>query len=443
MDFLKEIEKRVLLHDGSKGYMLQKMGLRGGECGELWNLTNKDAVKSVYKAYFDAGSDVIQSNTFMGNRLHLQKFGLEDKVYEINYWGVKLAREVAGDKAFVSASIGPVGLLFEPSGELTFAKAYEFFKEQVKAVADGGPDVINFETFTDIAELRAAYLAARDTVKLPVICSLAFESNGRTLMGTDPFTAVAVLKSLGVDMAGVNCSFGPEHMAGIVEKMHEAGAGYLSVKPNAGLPEMADGCVTYEETPEHFAKLASVFVGYGARLIGGCCGTTPEFIRALKNEIDTIKPADVNEKRSGVITSASKYIYLSDIDTRNIYRLDADEDPEIAKALQNNDISWTEDTALDLAAEGYDAIYIKVSSRSGHSKFLCDIVDRLQWYIRDPFIIETDDAEALNEALRIYRGVAGVVIGDGSADQQKSILKNVYEKYGSMDLTAMFRSAAE
>lgn len=435
MDFLREIEKRVLIHDGSKGYMLQKMGLKGGECGELWNLTNKDAVKSVYQAYFEAGSDVIQTNTFMGNRLHLKKFGLEDKVYEINYWGVKLAKKVAGDKVFVSASIGPAGMLLEPSGELTFEMAYETFKEQVKAVVDGGADIINFETFTDIAELRAAYLAARDTTDLPVICSLAFESNGHTLMGTDPFTAVAVLKSLGVDMVGANCSFGPEHMAGIVKKMYDAGAGYLSVKPNAGLPEVSDGCAIYNETPENFARMASVFAAYGARLIGGCCGTTPEFIKALKREADNIRPADTVEKRLGVITSAVRYINPESINVDNIYKLDVSQNQELAEALQNDDTSWMEDTAMDLAAEDYDAIYIRISKESGYSTILRDLVDKLQWYIRSPFIIETDDETALNETLRIYRGVAGVVIGDSSADR----LKVVSEKYGSVNLTNMSR----
>lgn len=434
MEFLKEIKKRVLIHDGSKGYMLQKLGLKGGECGELWNLTHQEAVKEVYRAYLKAGSDVIQTNTFPGNRIHLQKFGLDDKTYDINHYGAKLAKEVAGEQAFVSASIGPTGLLFEPSGELTFKKAYEIFHEQVKAVSDGGADIINFETFTDIAELRAAYLAARDVTDVPVICSLAFENNGRTLMGTDPLTAVAVFRSMGADMVGANCSFGPEHMEGIVRKMYEAGGGYLSVKPNAGLPEVIDGCVYYNETPEHFAEMASVFASLGARLIGGCCGTTPEFIKELKQKIAGLDPIATVDSHERIISSAVKCVYLEQLDTENIYKLDVSVDQTVSKALQNGDLSWVEDSALDLAAEGYDAIYVNIGRANEGSKYLAEVVDRLQWYVRDPLIIETDDAAALEETLRIYRGIAGVVIR--SNDTAK--LKDIAARYGSEIIAGLF-----
>lgn len=432
-DFLKEIEQRVLIHDGSKGYMLQKLGLKGGECGEAWNLTNKDAVREVYRAYLEAGSDVIQTNTFTANRVNLSKYGLGDKTYDINYHGVKLAKEIAGDKAFVSASIGPTGILFEPSGELSFQKAYDIFFEQVKAVADGGADIINFETFTDLAELRAAYLAARDAADLPVICSLAFESNGRTLMGTDPFVAVAVLRSLGADMVGTNCSFGPEHMAGIVDGLYVAGGGYLSVKPNAGLPEVLGDKVSYNETPEHFAQVAASFIEKGARLIGGCCGTTPEFIKALKEKVSGAKPVPAGERPKGVITSNVRYIHTDELDADNICRLDASENAEMLDALKKSDMSWVEDTALDTAAEGFDAVYVDVDAAGSSYDLLSAVVDRLQWYIRDPIIIKTNDAEALEKALRIYRGVAGVIIADDAAARAE--LMKTAEKYGSVILS--------
>ena len=428
MSFLKEIEKRILVHDGSKGYLLQKMGLKGGECGELWNLTNQDAVREVHRAYLEAGSDVLQTNTFPGNRIHLERFGLGDKTYEINYWGARLAKEVAGSRAFVSASIGPAGLLFEPLGDLTFENAYEVYYEQVKALADGGADIINFETFTDLTELRTAFLAARDASDLPVICSLAFENNGRTLMGTDAFIAVTVLKSLGVDMIGVNCSFGQEHMTGLVESMYKEGGGFLSVKPNAGLPSVSDNVVTYNESPDHFAELSSAFVNYGARLIGGCCGTTPDFIRALKERISHLEPVPGQERKAGYITSDVKHIDVAYLDDANIYRLDAAIDPAVSEALEKNDISWTEEAALDLAAEGYDAILVNVDSVGGDTGLLANVIDRLQWYVKDPFIIQTDNAAALESALKIYRGTAGVVLNDRSDDE----IRKVAEKYGGV-----------
>jgi 5-methyltetrahydrofolate--homocysteine methyltransferase len=429
-NFLKEIEKRVLVHDGSKGYMLQKMGLKGGECGEVWNVTNQDAVRAVYNSYLEAGSDVIQTNTFPGNRMHLQKYGFGDKTYEINYQGVKLAKEIAGGKAFVCASAGPTGYLFEPSGELTFDRAREIFREQVKAFADAGADIINFESFTDLAELRAAYFSAREVCDLPVICSMTFENNGRTLMGTDTFTAILVLKSLGADMVGANCSFGPEHMAGIVKSFYEAGGGYLSIKPNAGLPRVDGDKVVYDETPEHFADQVLNFVGYGVRLIGGCCGTTPLFVSALKSRIAGMEPGPIMERPSGFITSAAKNIHISKIDRDNTGLVDVSSDNDFLEAIEGNDWSYVEETALDMASEGFDAVRIKADGIGKDAMLLSRVVDRVQWYVREPLILETEDAASLENALIIYRGVAGVVIkGEESG---KAALGEIAKKYGAV-----------
>ena len=430
-DFLREIENRILIHDGSKGYMLQLQGLKGGECGELWNITHQDAVKEVYRSYIEAGSDVIQTNTFPGNRIHLHKYSHDDKTYEINYWGARLAREAAGDNIFVCASIGPAGVLFEPSGELTFNKAYEIYREQVKAVADGGADIINFETFTDLAEMRAALLAAKETCSLPVICSMAYENNGRTLMGTEPFVAVTVLQSLGADLVGTNCSFGPEHMLGIVNAMYEAGGGYLSVKPNAGLPQVIGECVKYTETVEHFAELSSQFVQYGARLIGGCCGTTPEFIKALKAKVGSLEPSPVKKRPAGIITSNVRHVDTAKLDFKNIGVLNASKDPLLLEALNKNDLSYVEDAALDLASEGYDAVYVNVDDANGNDDLLSRVVDRVQWYVKDPLILETSIPDTLENALRLYRGVAGVIAGKNHIPEETA-LKEAAAKYGSV-----------
>lgn len=429
-NFLNDIENKILIHDGSKGYMLQKLGLKGGECGELWNITNADAVRSIYRSYVDAGSDVIQTNTFTGSRVHLHKYSLDEKVYEINYQGAALARDVAGEDIYVCASIGPTGMLFEPSGELTFDMAYDVYKEQVKAVADGGADIINFETFTDLAEMRAALLAAKETVNLPVICSIAFESNGRTLMGSDPVVVAMVLKSLGADMVGSNCSFGAEHMLGIAKTMYEAGAGFISMKPNAGLPEVADGCVRYKETPENFALMSKRFIDYGARLIGGCCGTTPEFIKALKECLKGCIPAPAKQVKDDIITSNTKYIDLGKLNWKNVGTIDADKDGELAGALERDDLSYIEDVALDIASEDYDAVYVNIGGRNSDPQMLSKVVDKIQWYVREPLIINASSEQSLEAALRSYRGIAGVVISRNSEDANKIL--SVASRYGSV-----------
>ncbi|HHY25035.1 MAG TPA: homocysteine methyltransferase [Clostridiaceae bacterium] len=476
--FLHEITKRILIFDGSKGYMLQRYGLKGGECPELWNVTHSNIVKEIYSLYKEAGSDVIQTNTFSGNRVQLEKHGISDRTYELNYEGARIAREVMGEKGFVVGSIGPTGILFEPSGDLTFENAYEIFKEQIKALVDGGVDLINFETFTDVAEMRAGLFAAKETADIPIICSVSFEQNGRTLMGTDPETAVIILKSLGADMVGTNCSFGPELMVDIVKQMHLAGGEYLSVKPNAGLPEIVNGVPVYKESAKKFAALANRFVEYGARLIGGCCGTTPEFIRAIKEEIDNreainneetnITNFDITSKiiTSKIITSGVKGLDTANITSKNIGELIPKDDEHILNQLADmyseSVADIVMDLALDMASEDFDAIYVNVDKAfsrkysKAYSKkdskiistenakkniLLAEVINTAQGFAKQPLIIETCSPEALENALRIYKGRAGVIInkgidGAGNIENINSVIINnlvdVANKYGAL-----------
>ena len=426
-NFLEEIKNRILVYDGSKGYLLQKLGLEGADCGELWNVTKPEIVKEVYRQYKKSGSDIIQTNTFPGNRIHLDKYSLGDKTYDINFWGAKLAKEVAGDDILVAASIGPAGILFEPSGELTFDVAYEVFCEQVKAVADGGADIINFETFTDVAEMRVALLAAKDVCDLPVICSIAFENNHKTLMGTDPYLAAIILKSLGADMVGINCSFGAEHMLDLVETMSQAGCGYLSVKPNAGLPEVINGETCYKETPETFADTVAKYANYDARLIGGCCGSTPEYITAIKAKISDVNINPIATKKHNVITSGVKLIKIEDINIKNIGRIDANKDNKIIEELKDKNLGYIEDLSLDISCEGFDAVYINIDLAGGGYELLTNVINVAQGYIKEPLIIETSNPAALEKALRNYKGVAGVVLPEKNQDEFKELVK----KYGS------------
>jgi len=429
-DFLKLISKKVLIYDGSKGTMLQKLGMIGGECPELWNLEHSDVVRKIYRMYKEAGADVIQTNTFQGNRLKLAEYSLSDKTYELNFLGARLAREVMGQDGFVAASIGPIGKLFEPSGDLTFDVAYEVYREQVRALADGGADIINFETFTDVAEMRAALLAAKDETDLPVICSIAFESNGRTLMGTDPYTAAVILKSLGADMIGTNCSLGPKHLLEIVKIMCKVGDTPICVKPNAGLPEMVDDRVVYNETPESFADYAEEFVKYGARLIGGCCGTTPEFIRAIREKINGMEIPKIRSGMEKVISSGVKTLSLESREKLYIACIDPRKDKNIQDELKNGDMDAIADRVMDLSGDGCDALYINVDDAASDEKLLAQVVNIAQSYIKEPFILETNDAVALDLALRLYKGKAGVIINDPDSVKTYELLA-IASKYGS------------
>ncbi len=429
-NFMKEIKERVLIFDGSKGYMLQEMGMVGGECPELWNVTHPDEVRKIYSLYKEAGANVIQTNTFQGSRMILEKYGLGDRTFELNFEGARLAKEVMGNGGYVAASIGPLGKLFEPLGELTFDNAYSAFKEQVQALVDGGVDIINFETFTDLAEMRAALLAAKETCNLPVICSMAFEENGRTLMGTDPYVVVSVLKSLGADMVGTNCSFGSVHMLNIVKVMHEAGGIYLSAKPNAGLPELIDGVTIYSEKPAQFAAVAGEYCKLGVRLFGGCCGTTPEFIKEIKSVLTDAVVPKLCSKTEQIITSGVKLLNLGNSKKINTGYLISDKSNLLIDEKIKNSLEYIVDKALEIACEGYDAIYINADRINGSGQLLANIIDTAQGYIKEPFIIETKKPQSLANALRIYRGKAGVVV-NGCNEKLMEELIIIARKYGS------------
>ncbi len=429
LDFCHQIQNRILIHDGSKGYMLQKAGLKAGECSESWNLTHKDEVTEVYRQYADAGSDVIQSNTFPGNRIYLEKYGLGDRTYDINYEGVRLAREAAGINRFVTASVGPTGKLFEPVGELTFDRAYEVFKEQITAAADAGADAINFETFTDLLELKAAMLAAIDACRLPLICSMSFEGHGRTMNGTSPEILVHTVNSLGAFMAGTNCSAGPAMLLGIVKKMYETGGAYLSVKPNAGMPSVdSDGNVTYGDDSGLFAQISPEFASNGARLIGGCCGTTPEYIKAIRASVNTMKPAKLNAVKDKYILSRERSIAVRDIPFSKVCFIGPEH--ELFRSLEQKDDVAVAETAMDISHEGFDAVLLSSAKSRKHELLLPQLTAILQQYIRIPFIFETGDPDLLEGMLRSYAGIAGVC-PDNYPIGIRNRISDICKRYGS------------
>ncbi len=430
MSFLYDIGKRVLVFDGSMGIMLQSKGLEVGTCPEEWNITHPDKVKEIYTAYRDAGANVIQSNTFQSNIMKLSEYGLQDKHYDINCSGVRLAKEVMGDNGYVAASIGPLGKLLEPFGELTFEQAYNTFKKQVIAVTVGGADIISFETFTDVSEMRIALMAAKENCNLPVICSISYEQNGRTLMGSDPAICACILHSLGADMIGTNCSFGPEYMIKVAESYGKTGLKF-SIKPNAGIPQTIDGKLVYDETPEKFACYAQEFIKNGARLVGGCCGTRPEFISQISKavkECDAVKlPVNVD-----YITSASKAVSFSDIKQADIGWVDINKEETLKNDLMAGDTSSITDIAMDLMEEDYELIAINMDIPEADVLLLSKVVAEAQTYLKQPFIFKSDNPKSIEAALRIYKGRAGVIT------KASGFMDEILCKYGAVNVGGFF-----
>ena len=278
---------KILVSDGAWGTFLQQKGLQPGECPELWNITHPDAVREIAQSYINAGADMIETNSFGGTSFKLEYFGLSDKVSEINEAAARLSKEVAGNDRWVIGSVGPTGKMLV-MGDVTEEEFYDAFKTQVVALEKGGADAVCIETMSDIDEALSAIRATKENTRLEIICTFTFDAIGgneyRTMMGISPAEAAIACVNVGADIIGTNCGNGLENMIHIVAQMREAVPDVpILVHANAGLPVFEDGIVTYPETPEQMKELVPQIIHAGANIIGGCCGTTPAHIAAIKS----------------------------------------------------------------------------------------------------------------------------------------------------------------
>jgi len=283
--FLEAIDQRVLVCDGAMGTMLYAKGIFLNRSFDELNLTQPDLVTDVHQAYVRAGADVIETNTFGANRIKLGTFGLSDQVQAINAQGAKLARHAAREHAYVAGAIGPLGIRIEPWGKTGVDEAEAFFREQAAALLEGGVDLFVLETFRDVRELGAAIKAVRSLCDLPIVAQVTTEDDGNSLDGTAPEAFVPALEHLGAQVVGLNCSVGPAAMLETIERMSHVATVKLSAQPNAGRPREIEGRNIYLCSPEYMASYARRFIDNGVRLVGGCCGTTPEHIRHIKSAV--------------------------------------------------------------------------------------------------------------------------------------------------------------
>jgi 5-methyltetrahydrofolate--homocysteine methyltransferase len=275
----------TILADGAMGTMLQAAGLEKGHAPEEFNLTNPEKVLAVHQGYVDAGSELILTNSFGGNKYRLSKYGLGDSVYDLNRRAAEIAREAGA--AFVAGSMGPTGEFFAPLGTLTPEEVQETFAEQAKGLADGGVDLLVIETMSDLSEMRAAIQGAKQATDLPLVCTMTFQQKLHTIMGVSPSQAAEALAGWGAAALGANCGTGPEEVEQVLEQMKEAVPGaFLVAKANAGVPRLVKGRTEYNATPELMAEYAGRFAQMGVTIIGACCGSTPEHIAAMARALD-------------------------------------------------------------------------------------------------------------------------------------------------------------
>src|SRR5499426_4438371 len=291
--FLEALDDRVLVCDGAMGTMLYAKGVFINKSFDALNVTQPDLVAEVHQEYVRAGADIVETNTFCASRIKLASFGIADKLHAINEQGARIARHAADERAYVAGSIGPLGIRIEPWGKTGVDEAREYFREQARALADGGVDLFILETFRDLNEIGAAVDAVRSVSDLPIVAQMTTEEDGNTLDGTPPEKFAPELEKRGATILGVNCAVGPAPMLDTIERIAAVTSLKLSAQPNAGKPRDVEGRNIYLCSPEYMASYARRFILHNVRLVGGCCGTTPDHIRQIKTAVRGLAPSVV------------------------------------------------------------------------------------------------------------------------------------------------------
>src|SRR5690349_20843159 len=331
--FLEALDQRVLVCDGAMGTMLYAKGVFINRCFDSLNVMSPDTVTEIHQDYVRAGADVLETNTFGANRIKLRSFGLGDKVRDINVEGARITRLAARDQAYVAGAIGPLGVRIEPWGKMGTDEAEAYFREQAAALAEGGVDAFILETFRDLNEIGAAIAAVRSVSNLPIIAQMTIEDDGNSLDGTPPEQFAPEMERRGADIVGVNCSIGPAHMLETIERIAAVTRARLSAQPNAGRPRDIEGRNIYLSSPEYMASYARRFAQQGVRLVGGCCGTTPEHIRQMKA---AIKQVNVGKAAAASERIRPPQAHVPSIDSAGRLLSDPPDSPAVPRAEKSD-----------------------------------------------------------------------------------------------------------
>lgn len=422
--------KEWIYFDGGLGTMLQERGLQGGEYPETWNLTHPEELIAIHKAYLEAGCHVINANTFGANGL---KF---DNVEEIITAGIQLAKEAkkqAGRMdAYVALDIGPTGKLLEPMGDLPFEKAVSYFAQMVKAGVKAGADLILIETMSDTYEAKAAVLAAKENSSLPVIVTMIFDENQRLLTGGSVESAVAMLEGLRVDALGINCGLGPKQILPVVKRIREVSSLPIIVNPNAGLPVQVNGKTVYDLKADDFAQAMVKMAQIGVQGLGGCCGTTPEYIQKMIEAIKDIPCKPNTMKEQTWVTSYASAVQIGKKAVVIGERINPTGKKRFQQALRNKEFDYILSQALEQEEAGAQILDVNVGLPDiDEADMMKETVVRLQNVCALPLQIDTGNLEALENALRLYNGKPMVNSVNGKLDSMESVFPLI-QKYGAV-----------
>lgn len=427
-DFIKN---NIVYLDGGMGTLLQKSGLQPGELPEHWNISHPEVIREIHKNYYDSGSNVVNTNTFGANTL---KFSI-DELDEIICHAVKNADEArkasSGEQEkFIALDVGPTGKLLKPLGDLDFEDAVKIFAETIRLGVKYGVDLITIETTNDSYETKAAVLAAKENSDLPIIVTNAYGENGRLMTGANPAVMAAMLEGMGVDAIGANCSLGPKQLMDVMDELLKYCSVPVAFKPNAGLPK-SDGKVTYYDVDaDEFAQDIKLSVENGVRIVGGCCGTTPEYIKKVCELTRGMKPKEIEKKTYSVCTSYNKAVFFGEKPILIGERINPTGKKRFKQALLENDIGYILQEAVNQQAKGVHVLDVNVGLPGiDEAQMLTTSVCELQCVTDLPLQIDSSDPVAMESALRRYNGKAMINSVNGKEENMNAIFPLV-KKYG-------------
>ena len=428
MSFIAFLKNNRVILDGGMGTLLQEAGLKPGEHPELWCLTHPEVITEIHRAYYEAGSNLVCTNTFGANCL---KFDLPT-LREIILAGVRCARIAAEGREdrFVALDMGPTGKLLAPTGNLPFEEAVEIFAKTVRLGVEAGVDAILIETMTDSYETKAALLAAKENSDLPILVTNAYGSDGKLMTGATPAAMVAMLEGMGVCALGANCSLGPKQLAGVAKELLERASVPVILKPNAGLPAVRNGKTEYDVTPEEFALQLAELVGEGVRLAGGCCGTTPGYIAALTAKTKDLPLLPLEEKQWTAVSSYTHAVTFGEKPLLIGERINPTGKKRLKQALLEGDTNYLLEQGIAQAEAGAQLLDVNVGLPGiDEPTVLAEAVAALQGVTDLPLQIDTADGTAMERALRLYNGKALVNSVCGKQESMDTVFPLV-QKYG-------------
>ncbi len=433
MKILDYIKNNRLYLDGSMGTLLQKRGLPVGELPERWNISHPEVITEIHKSYFDAGSNVVNTNTFGANILKFSEEELENIIKSAVENAKKAANKSFGTQPkWIALDIGPTGKMLKPFGDLEFEKAVEIFSTTIKLGVKYDVDLIFIETMNDSLESKAALLAVKESCDLPVFVSNAYSEDGTLMTGASPAAMVALLEGMGADAIGINCSLGPKALAPVIKEYLKYSSTPVILKPNAGLPYVENGQTLYNISPDGFASEILPLVKDGVGIVGGCCGTTPEYIKATVEATKDIPFIPASEKINTVVSSYTKAVFFDEKPILIGERINPTGKKRFKQALVENDIDYILKEGISQAEKGVSILDVNVGlPEIDEAKMLCDAVSELQAVTDLPLQIDTSNITAMEKALRLYNGKAMINSVNGKKESMDSVF-TLARKYGGV-----------